>query len=115
MFSRRLDCFHRPRRTRAPGATPSCPTPPRNPPPPPPPATAPPVQATGAGAGPRTGAGGLARRIARMPPELGVLMALTAALNLILLTQNAWANSYYSAAVRSMSSSWHNFLYDAFD
>src|SRR5262249_4659042 len=35
--------------------------------------------------------------------------------NLILLTQNAWANAYYSAAVRSMSSSWHNFLYDAFD
>jgi 4-amino-4-deoxy-L-arabinose transferase-like glycosyltransferase len=79
------------------------------------PATDPPVQMTGAGASPRTGAGGLARRIARTPPELGALMALTAALNLILLTQNAWANSYYSAAVRSMSSSWHNFLYNAFD
>jgi 4-amino-4-deoxy-L-arabinose transferase-like glycosyltransferase len=79
------------------------------------PATDPPVQITGAGAGPRTGAGSLVRRIARTPPELGVLVALAAALNLILLTQNAWANSYYSAAVRSMSSSWHNFLYDAFD
>ena len=33
----------------------------------------------------------------------------------MLLTRNEWANSYYSAAVRSMSSSWHNFLYESFD
>ncbi len=32
-----------------------------------------------------------------------------------MLTRNVWANTYYSAAVRSMSSSWHNFLYDSFD
>src|SRR5205807_9317941 len=38
-----------------------------------------------------------------------------AVLNLWALSQNGWANEYYSAAVRSMASSWHNFLYDAFD
>ncbi|MFL5841045.1 MAG: ArnT family glycosyltransferase, partial [Thermoleophilaceae bacterium] len=31
------------------------------------------------------------------------------------LGRNGWANEYYSAAVRSMSSSWHNFLYGSFD
>src|SRR5205807_5098589 len=36
-------------------------------------------------------------------------------LNLWALSQNGWANDYYSAAVRSMGSSWHNFLYDSFD
>ena len=36
-------------------------------------------------------------------------------LNLWALNRNGWANDYYSAAVRSMSSSWHNFLYDSFD
>src|SRR5207247_7975042 len=29
--------------------------------------------------------------------------------------RNGWANEYYSAAVRSMSTSWHNFLYGSFD
>ncbi len=54
-------------------------------------------------------------RLTRIPPELGVLVALAGVLNLVLLTRNEWANSYYSAAVRSMSSSWHNFLYESFD
>ena len=36
-------------------------------------------------------------------------------LNLWALSRNGWANEYYSAAVRSMSSSWHNFLYGSFD
>ena len=36
-------------------------------------------------------------------------------LNLWALSKNGWANDYYSAAVRSMSSSWHNFLYASFD
>jgi 4-amino-4-deoxy-L-arabinose transferase-like glycosyltransferase len=36
-------------------------------------------------------------------------------LNLWALDRNGWANQYYSAAVRSMSTSWHNFLYDSFD
>jgi 4-amino-4-deoxy-L-arabinose transferase-like glycosyltransferase len=36
-------------------------------------------------------------------------------LNLWALGQNGWANDYYSAAVRSMASSWHNFIYESFD
>jgi 4-amino-4-deoxy-L-arabinose transferase-like glycosyltransferase len=53
---------------------------------------------------------------ARLPrPELSALIALAAALNLWALSRNGWANDYYSAAVRSMSSSWHNFLYASAD
>jgi 4-amino-4-deoxy-L-arabinose transferase-like glycosyltransferase len=55
-------------------------------------------------------------RAARAPrPELVVLVALAAALNLWALSINGWANTYYSAAVRSMASSWHNFLYASLD
>jgi 4-amino-4-deoxy-L-arabinose transferase-like glycosyltransferase len=53
---------------------------------------------------------------ARLPrPELSALIALAAVLNLWALSRNGWANDYYSAAVRSMSSSWHNFLYASAD
>jgi 4-amino-4-deoxy-L-arabinose transferase-like glycosyltransferase len=62
---------------------------------------------------PRPGAA--TRRRALPFPELGALMVLAGVLNLWALGQNGWANQYYSAAVRSMSSSWHNFLYDSFD
>src|SRR3954471_5601494 len=48
-------------------------------------------------------------------PELAALLVLAAVLNLWALDQNGWANDYYSAAVRSMASSWHNFLYGSFD
>src|SRR3954471_16697547 len=48
-------------------------------------------------------------------PELAVLLVLAAALNLWALDQNGWANEYYSAAIKSMASSWHNFLYGSFD
>ncbi|HEY2603599.1 MAG TPA: glycosyltransferase family 39 protein [Thermoleophilaceae bacterium] len=48
-------------------------------------------------------------------PELILLLVLAAVLNLWALSQNGWANEYYSAAVRSMSTSWHNFFYDSFD
>ena len=52
----------------------------------------------------------------RMPrPELAGLVAIAGALNLWALTRNGWANDYYSAAVRSMSSSWHNFLFASLD
>ena len=52
----------------------------------------------------------------RLPrPELGALIVLAAVLNLWALSRNGWANDYYSAAVRSMSSSWHNFLYASAD
>jgi 4-amino-4-deoxy-L-arabinose transferase-like glycosyltransferase len=55
------------------------------------------------------------RRLALPFPELGVLVVLAGLLNLWALDRNGWANQYYSAAVRSMSSSWHNFLYASFD
>jgi 4-amino-4-deoxy-L-arabinose transferase-like glycosyltransferase len=48
-------------------------------------------------------------------PELGALVAIAAFLNLWGLGVNGWANTYYSAAVRSMSSSWHNFLFASLD
>jgi 4-amino-4-deoxy-L-arabinose transferase-like glycosyltransferase len=48
-------------------------------------------------------------------PELLGLLAIAAALNLWGLSINGWANAYYSAAVRSMSTSWHNFLYASLD
>jgi len=48
-------------------------------------------------------------------PELVVLIALAAVLNLWALSRNGWANDYYAAAVRSMSSSWHNFLFGSLD
>ena len=53
--------------------------------------------------------------IHRPRPELTALIALAAVLNLWALSKNGWANDYYSAAVRSMSSSWHNFLYASAD
>jgi 4-amino-4-deoxy-L-arabinose transferase-like glycosyltransferase len=52
----------------------------------------------------------------RLPhPELLGLVALAGTLNLWALSRNGWANDYYSAAVRSMSSSWHNFLFGSLD
>jgi 4-amino-4-deoxy-L-arabinose transferase-like glycosyltransferase len=48
-------------------------------------------------------------------PELIGLIALAGVLNLWALSRNGWANDYYSAAVRSMSSSWHNFLFGSLD
>jgi 4-amino-4-deoxy-L-arabinose transferase-like glycosyltransferase len=51
----------------------------------------------------------------RLRPELGALIGVAAVLNLWGLGINGWANTYYSAAVRSMSSSWHNFLFASLD
>ncbi|MBB4664534.1 glycosyltransferase family 39 protein [Conexibacter arvalis] len=48
-------------------------------------------------------------------PELLVLLAIAGLLYLWALSRNGWANTYYSAAVRSMSESWHGFLYGSFD
>jgi 4-amino-4-deoxy-L-arabinose transferase-like glycosyltransferase len=55
----------------------------------------------------------LSRRLPR--PELALLLVLAAVLYLWGLSRNGWANDYYSAAVRSMSSSWHNFLFASAD
>jgi 4-amino-4-deoxy-L-arabinose transferase-like glycosyltransferase len=57
--------------------------------------------------------GALSRRLPR--PEFALLLVLAAVLYLWSLSKNGWANDYYSAAVRSMSSSWHNFLFASAD
>jgi 4-amino-4-deoxy-L-arabinose transferase-like glycosyltransferase len=51
----------------------------------------------------------------RPHPELVALLALAAVLDLWALDRNGLANTYYSAAVRSMTSSWHAFLFGSFD
>src|SRR5215210_6285173 len=52
----------------------------------------------------------------RVPrPELSLLLLVTGLLNLWALDRNGWANEYYSAAVRSMASSWHDFVFGSFD
>jgi 4-amino-4-deoxy-L-arabinose transferase-like glycosyltransferase len=56
-----------------------------------------------------------ARSLPLPRPEPAVLLGLTALLYLWGLSKNGWANDYYSAAVRSMAGSWHDFLYCSFD
>ena len=48
-------------------------------------------------------------------PELLVLLVLTALLNFWDLSINGWANTYYSGAMRAMSTSWHDFLFASLD
>jgi len=55
------------------------------------------------------------RRGLRARPEVGALVLVAAVLNLWDLSRNGWANTYYSAAVRSMAASWHNFLFASMD
>ncbi|HET6506139.1 MAG TPA: glycosyltransferase family 39 protein [Baekduia sp.] len=60
----------------------------------------------------------LPERLRALPlprPELVALLGLAALLYLWALSKNGWANDYYSAAVRSMAGSWHDFLYGSFD
>src|SRR3954469_9778814 len=57
----------------------------------------------------------LPRSLTRIRPELVFLLVLAAVLYMWSLSRNGWANDYYSAAVRSMSTSWHDFLYGSFD
>ncbi len=76
-----------------------------------------PARALGASAAASWRVGERARALAaRLPlPELLGLLALTAVLNLWNLGQNRWANTYYSGAIRSMSASWHDFLFASLD
>lgn len=46
---------------------------------------------------------------------LGSILLFGALLRLWRLDQNGYGTEYYSAAVRSMMLSWHNFLYNSFD
>jgi len=59
----------------------------------------------------------LPRPLARLMtyPELLGLLAVTGVLNLWNLSINGWANTYYAAAVKSMSTSWHDFLFASMD
>ncbi|MGA2010822.1 MAG: glycosyltransferase family 39 protein [Solirubrobacteraceae bacterium] len=55
-------------------------------------------------------------RAIRIPrPELAGVLALAGVLNLWVLNLNGYANEYYAAAVRSMSASWHAFLFGSLD
>jgi 4-amino-4-deoxy-L-arabinose transferase-like glycosyltransferase len=51
----------------------------------------------------------------RVRPELLAVIGIAGALNLWGLSINGWANTYYSAAARSMSTSWHDFLFASLD
>jgi 4-amino-4-deoxy-L-arabinose transferase-like glycosyltransferase len=51
----------------------------------------------------------------RVRPELVGVLGIAAVLNLWGLSINGWANTYYAAAVRSMSTSWHDFLFASLD
>src|SRR5947209_4764261 len=43
------------------------------------------------------------------------VIGIAGVLNLWGLSINGWANAYYSAAVRSMTTSWHDFLFASLD
>src|SRR6201996_3198073 len=51
----------------------------------------------------------------RARPELIAVVGIAGLLNLWGLGINGWANTYYSAAVRSMTTSWHDFLFASLD
>ena len=46
---------------------------------------------------------------------LGAVLALSAVLNTYRLSRNGWSNAFYSAGVKSMLQSLHNFLFVSFD
>ena len=56
----------------------------------------------------------IAQRLRTRPELIGVL-GLATVLNLWGLGITGWANTYYAAAVRSMSTSWHDFLFASLD
>jgi hypothetical protein len=55
------------------------------------------------------------RSLPRARSVLLALLVLAAALYLWSLSRNGWTNDYYSAAVRSMGTDWHDFLCASFD
>ena len=46
---------------------------------------------------------------------LGLILLLSAFLEVYLLWQNGYGNTYYATAVKSMTESWHNFFFVSFD
>jgi len=64
------------------------------------------------------GGAGTSRRRWQVGPRYGVLAAilvLSGLLEFVRLSQNGFANSFYSAAVKSMLRSWHNFFFVSSD
>ncbi len=57
----------------------------------------------------------LARRVSVRQLPLVAILTLSAVLNSWALSNAGWGNAYYSAAVRSMSQSWHNFVFASFE
>src|SRR3954470_18365929 len=62
---------------------------------------------------------GRTRSLASNPPwqrlALTAVLILSAFLNLFRLTSLGYSNTYYSAAVKDMLTSWHNFFFVSFD
>src|SRR5262249_25671046 len=54
-------------------------------------------------------------RITWLRAAEAALLIVTLGLRLWALDQNGFGIEYYSAAVRSMTQSWHNFFYNSFD
>ncbi len=54
-------------------------------------------------------------RVGPQHAALAAILALSAVLNTHRLAQNGYANTFYSAGVKSMLRSWHNFLFVSFD
>ena len=63
----------------------------------------------------RSAAGGRARALSLLRPELALLLVVAGALDLWALARNGYANTYYAGAVRAMASSRHAFLYGSLD
>ena len=59
---------------------------------------------------------GRAALVAHWPRvALTAVLALSAALNIVWLTREGYANTYYAATVKSMLTSWRNFFFASFD
>jgi len=63
----------------------------------------------------RTAPRRLSLSLSRVRPELVALLVLAAVLDLWALDRNGFANDYYAAAVRAMSTDWQAFLFGSFD
>lgn len=53
--------------------------------------------------------------VAWQVPALVIVLALAAVLNFYQLDRVGYANTYYAAAVRSMTENWHAFFFNSFD
>lgn len=74
-----------------------------------------PVASTPAPLAPSSSRHARLRRTLSQYPALAGILSLSAVLTTHRLGQNGYANTFYSAAVRSMLGSWHNFLFVSFD